>query len=125
MGGLVTVGIVAAALSTLNSGLNSMSSVVIQDLYRPWLEKKGSKKSEGYFVNAGRVGMLLAAIALGGMAILSYYVKRYTDIPLLGFALRVIVFSYSGLLGFYFNLLFIIRIVSRELPVPVLCNLLR
>ncbi|MDN3683823.1 hypothetical protein QW180_06185 [Vibrio sinaloensis] len=37
--GLVTVGVVAAALSTLNSGLNSMSSVAVQDLYRPWKEK--------------------------------------------------------------------------------------
>jgi len=104
--GLVTVGIVAAALSTLNSGLNSMSSVVIQDLYRPWHEKKGVKKAESFYVNAGRFGMLLAAIALGSMAILSYYWQRYTDMPLLAFALSVMVFSYSGLLGVYFNALF-------------------
>ena len=104
--GLVTIGIVAAALSTLNSGLNSMSSVVIQDLYRPWLIKKGIQKTEQYFVQAGRVGMIFAAIALSSMAILSYYWQRYTDMPLLAFALSVMVFSYSGLLGVYFNALF-------------------
>ncbi len=122
MRGLVTVGITAAALSTLNSGLNSMSSVVIQDLYRPWLEKKGTKKSEGYFVNAGRVGMLLAAIALGGMAILSYYWQRYTDMPLLAFALSVMVFSYSGLLGVYFNALFTKRGNSTSVLVALIAG---
>ncbi len=104
--GLVTVGIVAAALSTLNSGLNSMSSVVIQDLYRPWLEKRKVKKNANHFVKAGRVGMIGAAVALAGMAVLSFYWQRYTDMPLLAFALSVMVFSYSGLLGVYFNALF-------------------
>lgn len=104
--GLVTVGIVAAALSTLNSGLNSMSSVVIQDLYRPWIERRRIVKSEQHFVAAGRLGMVVAAFALASMAVLSFYWQRYTDMPLLAFALSVMVFSYSGLLGVYFNALF-------------------
>ncbi len=104
--GLVTVGIVAAALSTLNSGLNSMSSVVVQDLYRPWLKKRKIEKCEAHFVRAGRLGMILAATALASMAVLSYYWQRYTDMPLLAFALSVMVFAYSGLLGVYFNALF-------------------
>jgi SSS family solute:Na+ symporter len=104
--GLVTVGIVAAALSTLNSGLNSMSSVVVQDLYRPWLLKNKVEKDDAHFVSAGRVGMIVAAIALAGMAILSFYWQRYSDMPLLAFALSVMVFAYSGLLGVYFNALF-------------------
>ena len=122
MRGLVTVGIVAAALSTLNSGLNSMSSVLIQDLYRPWLNKKGVVKEELYFVNAGRAGMLLAAIALGGMAILSYFWQRYTDMPLLAFALSVMVFSYSGLLGVYFNALFTQRGNSTSVLVALIAR---
>lgn len=112
--GLVTVGIVAAALSTLNSGLNSMSSVVIQDLYRPWLLKNKIKKDDRHFVSAGRLGMLVAAIALAAMAILSFYWQRYTDTPLLAFALSVMVFSYSGLLGVYFNALFTNRGNSKS-----------
>ncbi len=112
--GLVTVGIVAAALSTLNSGLNSMSSVVIQDLYRPWLVAKGIKKTAQHFVTAGRFGMVVAALALSAMAILSFYWQRYTDTPLLAFALSVMVFSYSGLLGVYFNALFTTRGNSKS-----------
>ena len=99
-----------------------MSSVVVQDLYRPWLNKKGCQKSEKYFVNAGRVGMLLAALALGSMASLSYYWQRYTDMPLLAFALSVMVFSYSGLLGVYFNALFTKRGNSTSVLIALIAG---
>lgn len=101
---IVTIGILAAALSTLNSGLNSMSSVLIQDFYRPWKHQHGL--SEQHFVNAGRLAMILVALALGSMACLCYYWQQYSDTPLLQFALSVMVFSYSGLLGVYFTTLF-------------------
>ena len=102
---VVTIGIVAAALSTLNSGLNSMSSVVVQDIYRGWL-KKGVAISETKLVAVGRWSMGVVAIALGSVALLCYYWQQYTDTPLLAFALSVMVFSYSGLLGIYFTALF-------------------
>lgn len=104
--GLVTIGVIAAALSTLNSGLNSMSSVLVQDLYRPWRESKGEIKSDKHYVFAGQLGMLAVALALASMAILCYFWQRYTDMPLLAFALSVMVFSYSGLLGVYFTCVF-------------------
>lgn len=104
--GLVTVGILAAALSTLNSGLNSMSSVLIQDMYRPWLARRNEVRDDGHFVKAGRVAMTLMALALGSMACLCFYWQQYTNTPLLQFALGVMVFSYSGLLGVYFITLF-------------------
>ncbi len=104
--GLVTVGVIAAALSTLNSGLNSMSSVAVEDFYKPWLRRRGRTRPERHFVAAGRLGMVAAALALGGMAGLCYYWQQYTDMPLLAFALSVMVFSYSGLLGVYFTALF-------------------
>ncbi|MCH8538903.1 MAG: sodium:solute symporter [Alkalimonas sp.] len=110
--GLVTVGVVAAALSTMTSGLNSMSSVLIQDLYRPWRERRQAQNSvltpipERHFVRAGQFGMLLTAAALSAMAVLCFYWQQYSDMPLLAFALSVMVFSYSGLLGVYFTVLF-------------------
>ncbi|AWL13109.1 Sodium-coupled monocarboxylate transporter [Saliniradius amylolyticus] len=104
--GLVTVGVIAAALSTLNSGLNAMSSVLVQDLYRPWVEKHHPGKEEKHFVFAGQMGMVVAAAALGGMAILCYFWQQYSEMPLLAFALSVMVFSYCGLLGVYFTTLF-------------------
>ncbi len=105
MRGLVTVGVVAAAVSTINSGLNSMSSVIVEDFYRPWRESKGAT-TDGQFVRAGQVFMGVVGISLFLMAVLCFYWQQYSDMPLLDFALSVMVFSYSGLLGVYFTVIF-------------------
>ncbi|TLU67373.1 sodium:solute symporter [Thalassotalea litorea] len=118
--GLVTIGVIAAALSTLNSGLNSMASVLVQDIYRPLLSKKGAVKPEKHFVQAGQVSMALVAIALSGMAILCFYWQQYSDMPLLAFALSVMVFSYSGLLGVYFTAVFTKRGNATSVPLALL-----
>lgn len=101
--GFVAVGVLAAA--AVNSGLISMSSVLIQDFYRPWAERRGPRP-EAHYVRAGRIGMILLALALLAMSLLCFYWQRYTDAPLLDFALGVMSFAYSGLLGVYFTLLF-------------------
>ncbi len=103
--GLVTVGVIAAAVSTINSGLNSMSSVLVQDFYRPLIERTTSK-SERHYVIAGQYGMALVGLCLFLMSVLCYYWQRYSGLPLLDFALSVMVFAYSGLLGVYFTALF-------------------
>ncbi len=103
--GLVTAGVIAAAVSTINSGLNSMSSVLIQDFYRPWIER-ATTKSERHYVIAGQYGMALVGLGLFSMSVLCYYWQRYSGLPLLDFALSVMVFAYSGLLGVYFTALF-------------------
>ncbi|WP_237065351.1 sodium:solute symporter [Microbulbifer guangxiensis] len=104
--GLVTIGVIAAALSTLNSSLNSMASVLTEDLYRNWLERRGINKPAHHFVVAGRSAMALIGAALSGMAILCFYWQQISDLPLITFALSVMVFAYSGLLGVFFTVLF-------------------
>jgi SSS family solute:Na+ symporter len=117
---VVTIGIIAAALSTLNSGLNSMSSVAVQDIYRGILLKKGKMLSESHMVKAGRISMIIVAIALSVMAALCFYWQQHSDMPLLAFALSVMIFSYSGLLGVYFTALF----SSRGSPLSILAALI-
>src|SRR5690606_7490453 len=104
--GLVVVGVIAAALSTITSGLNSMSSVLVADMYKPWKLKRDASTREQHFVRAGQFGMLGTAITLSLMAVLCFYWQQYSDMPLLAFALSVMVFSYSGLLGVFFTALF-------------------
>ena len=103
--GLVTVGVIAAAVSTLNSGLNSMSSVIVQDFYRPWKKRRADVPATHY-VRAGQISMGLVGLSLFATAVLCFYWQRYTDMPLLDFALSVMVFAYSGLLGVYFTVVF-------------------
>ncbi|MCW8108008.1 sodium:solute symporter [Alteromonas ponticola] len=104
--GLVTIGIIAAALSSLNSGLNSMASVLVQDFYAPMKRKQRLEVSPSQLIFAGRLAMTLVAVALGGMAVVCFYWQQYSDTPLLQFALSVMIFSYSGLLGIYIISLF-------------------
>lgn len=101
--GLVTVGVIAAA--AVNSGLISMSAVVVSDFYRPWREKRGPVE-ERHYVTAGRAAIVLLALALFAMSILCFYWQRYSDLPLLEFVLGVMVFAYSGLLGVYGTVVF-------------------
>lgn len=103
--GLVTVGICAAAVATTNSALNAMSSVLVQDFYRPWRERRGAV-AEHHYVQAGRAGMGVIGFAMFVMAVVSFYWQRYSDMGLLEFALQVMVFTYAGLLGVYFTALF-------------------
>ncbi len=126
--GMVTVGVIAAAVSTINSGLNSMSSVIVQDFYRPWLEKR-LKKDDRHYVMAGQFSMGLVGLGLFLMSVLCFYWQRYTGLALLDFVLSVMVFAYSGLLGVYFTAIFTkrgsIRSVIFALIVGFLVTLLQ
>ena len=106
--GLVTIGVIAAAVSTVTSALNSMSSVVVSDFYRPWREARGGAEDRHY-VHAGRWGMVAVAVAMFATAVLSYYWQKHSDMPLLEFVLSVMVFAYAGLLGVYAVALFTTR----------------
>ena len=103
--GLATAGIVAVAISTMNSGLAAMSSVLVSDFYRPWKERRASPDA-AHYVTAGRWGMLLFAGLLAAMAVLCFYWQRYTDMALLEFALAVMAFAYAGLIGVFFTAVF-------------------
>jgi SSS family transporter len=96
--GLVTVGAVAAALSSSNSVLSAMSSVAVEDIYRPLVS---STKSEAHFLKVGRIMVVVFALLLSFMALLSYYWQQYTQLDLLSFALGVMAFAYAPLLGVY------------------------
>ena len=97
--GLVTVGAIAAALSSTNSVLSAMSSVAIEDIYRPWISK--NSKDETHYLKASRFMVLVFAILLSAMAMLSFYWQQYSELPLLNFALGVMAFAYASLLGVY------------------------
>ncbi|MCK9472773.1 sodium:solute symporter [Sulfurimonas sp.] len=106
--GFVTVGAIAAALSSANSVLSAMASVAIEDLYRPWRLKR-AEVEEYHFVKASRFAVLFFAVVLSLMAMLSYFWQRYSDLSLISFALGVMAFAYTGLLGVYFSALFTSR----------------
>jgi Na+/proline symporter len=106
--GLVTVGAVATALSSTTSVLGAMASVGVEDLYRPWKMKRGIT-DEKHFIKASRAAVLFFAFALSVMAVVSYFWQQYSDLSLISFALGVMAFAYTGLLGVYFAAIFTSR----------------
>lgn len=114
--GLVTVGAIAAALSSTNSVLGAMSSVAIEDLYKPYKLSHDAKTDEGHFVTSARVGVVVFAFLLSIMAIISFVVHQASDIPLISFALGVMAFAYSGLLGVFISAIFTSRGNSNLVP---------
>jgi Na+/proline symporter len=117
--GLATVGVLATAIGTTMSALNAMSSVLIQDFYRPW-RSRTLQLAESHYVAAGRVGMGLTALATLGVAMMSFYWQRGTNTPLLEFVLSIMNFAYAGLLGVYFTAVFTTR-GSTASVVAALC----
>jgi Na+/proline symporter len=113
--GLVTVGAIAAALSSTNSVLGALSSVAIEDLYKPWRLKQGYV-DEIHFVKASRKAVLFFALVLSLMAMLSYFWQRYSELSLISFALGVMAFAYTGLLGVFFSAIFTSRGNSKLVP---------
>jgi len=119
--GLLTAGVVAAAISTLNSGLNSMASVLIKDFYQPWRETR-SMASPEHFVRAGRIAMAMFGLGLFVMSIVCYFWQQYTDTALLEFALSVMTFAYAGLLGVFFVALYTSRGSSQSVIAALLAG---
>jgi SSS family transporter len=113
--GLVTVGAIAAALSSTNSVLGAMASIAIEDLYKPWRLQRG-EVNELHFVKASRRAVVFFAITLSLMAMVSYFWQRYSDLSLISFALGVMAFAYTGLLGVFFSAIFTTRGNSKLVP---------
>lgn len=113
--GLVTVGAIAAALSSTNSVLGAMASIAVEDIYKPWKLKRG-RFEEMHFVKASRYAVLFFAVVLSLMAMVSYFWQKYSDLSLIGFALGVMAFAYTGLLGVFFSAIFTNRGNYKTVP---------
>ncbi|MCW8839245.1 MAG: sodium:solute symporter [Thiovulaceae bacterium] len=118
--GFVTIGAIAAALSSTNSVLGAMSSVAIEDIYKPYKLKNTPNIDELHFVKMAKIMVLVFAVALSIMAIISYIVHSMSDVPLISFALGVMAYAYSGLLGVFAAAIFTTRGNSKLVPYALL-----
>lgn len=92
--GLVIAGILAAAMSTVASSLNSLASSTTHDIYAP-LSQRGEDQT--HLMKMGkRFTLMWGAILVGG-AILFQFAQQGT--PVVVIALEIASFTYGGLLG--------------------------
>ncbi len=95
--GLIVAGILAAAMSTVASSLNSLASATTHDLYAPLAGRVGD--DEHLFRVGRRFTLAWAGVLIGG-AILFHFVEQGT--PIVVVALQIASFTYGGLLGGFF-----------------------
>ena len=91
--GLVVAAILAAAMSTVASSLNSLASASTHDFYAPLTKRTDSE----HLLKVGRgMTLLWAAILVGGALLF-----RNRDTPVVVLALSIASITYGGLLGSY------------------------
>jgi solute:Na+ symporter, SSS family len=98
LAGLVVAGILAAAMGTHSSAINSLASSATHDLYASWTGRNDP-------VHLLRVGRFLSAVwALGliGGALFFHYAAGGSETPVVVLALSIASVTYGPLLGTYF-----------------------
>lgn len=96
--GLLTAGLLAAAVSGLTSELNAMGSTFTGDCYRTWVRGR----DEAHYLRVGRLAVIGSAAALALFAVgCLWWQQADSGSNLLDFALGVMGFAYSGLVGVF------------------------
>jgi Na+/proline symporter len=93
LAGLVVASILAAAMSTVASSLNSLASASTNDFYAPIT----GRRDDGHLLKVGRAFTVVWAIVLVGAALLF----RDRDTPVVVIALSIASLTYGALLGTY------------------------
>jgi solute:Na+ symporter, SSS family len=91
--GLVIAGLLAAAMSTVGSSINSLASAATHDLYAPLT----GVTDDARLMKVGRRFTLLWAAILVGAAMIFQFVQQGTTVVVV--ALQIASFTYGGLLG--------------------------
>ncbi len=98
LSGLMIAGLFAVGLSSLDSALNAMSSAFVSDFYKRFRPDRSS----AHYLAVARAGVAVWGVTLGLFAAFCvYWQQRTPDSSLLQFALRVMVFAYTGLLAVF------------------------
>ncbi len=94
LSGLLVAGILAAAMSTVSSSLNSLAASATHDIYAPLAKRQGD---EAHLLRVGRTFTLVWAGILIGGAILFRFAEAGT--PIVVIALQIASFTFGPLLG--------------------------
>jgi SSS family solute:Na+ symporter len=99
--GLMLCGVLAAAMSSLDSAMAALSSSVVVDLYKPFLKNPDNTEQQVWIT---RLFMLLAAIALVSIAWALQHGGQF-----IWLAFKIAGVTYSGLLG-----VFLVGLLSKR-----------
>jgi Na+/proline symporter len=97
LAGLVIAGILAAAMGTHSSAINSLASSATHDLYASWT----GRNDPVHLLHVGRMLSAVWALTLIGGALFFHYLAGGNDTPVVVLALSIASITYGALLGTY------------------------
>jgi solute:Na+ symporter, SSS family len=97
LAGLVVAGILAAAMGTHSSAINSLASSATHDLYASWT----GRQDPVHLLRVGRILSVMWAAGLIGGALFFHAVATGNDTPVVVLALSIASVTYGSLLGTY------------------------
>lgn len=113
--GLMITGLLAAALSSFNSAINSMASSFVADLYLPIRKGRGkSAGSDSDQIASSRRMVFLMGVLLTGFAIVTCVMQQSSGLNLVDFATGVMCFAYAGMIGVFLTAIFTRRGNTRS-----------
>jgi Na+/proline symporter len=98
LAGLVIAGILAAAMGTHSSAINSLASSATHDLYASWT----GRRDPVHLLNVGRLISAAWAVGLVGGALFFHATAGGGQTPVVVLALSIASVTYGPLLGTYF-----------------------
>ena len=123
--GLMITGLLAAALSSFNSAINSMASSFVADLYIPIREQKGKTAgNDADQIASSRWIVILMGVMLTAFAILTCVMQQSSGLNLVDFATGVMCFAYVGMLGVFLTAIFTKRGNNRSVVASLIVGML-
>jgi Na+/proline symporter len=125
LAGLAIAGMFAAAQGSLDSAINAMASSAVSDLYWPIRRRMGYVENEKGPSSTPRLAVAITGLVLIGFAVIS--AVRYDPTQrrsLLNFALGVMSFAYTGMLGVFLTALLTRRGNTASVPLALLTGVL-
>lgn len=105
--GVVIAAVLAAAMSTISSSINSLAAASVHDLYLPLTGHRPDERT--LLRTSKRFTLLWAAVLVGGALL-----YRNEGTPVVTIALSIASFTYGGLLGAFFLGLLVRRARQRD-----------
>lgn len=123
--GLMMTGLLAAALSSFNSAINSMASSFVADLWLPYMSKRGKAPSDDSSqISSSRWMAALMGSMLTAFAVLTCVMQQSSGLNLVDFATGVMCFAYVGMLGVFLTAIFSKRGNGRSVIAALIAGIL-
>ena len=121
--GLAMAGMFAAAQGSLDSAINALASSAVADLYWP-IRRKLGLPIDSSTAKSPRIAVLGMGLLLILFAVWSVFRYDSESDTILQFALGIMAFAYSGMLGVFLTALFTRRGNSRSVIAALLIGLI-